>query len=442
MSKLSKFMLLAVAVVAMAACKETPEVEIGFKAQSYSVTEGETVKVELNVDPADADLSGLKFSSSDETTASVDAAGVVTGKSVGRVNITATLGNKKAECIVTVKAAPRIVLTPTEVDMYVGASHYVAISVVPSTAELKGVTFTSENQGVATVTNAGYVKAIGAGTTKITATMGKSTAECTVRVTAPSVQAATRNAVLIEEFTGQTCRNCPAGAKAIHNAMATMPEGKTILIAHHVGYAEDDFTMAFSRPLTFFYGDEGTYAPGCMMDRRRTAAFVDALTPVTVPHSTTINKDILEEALSQPTYVSLNMTTKLEGDSVTITVTGDLLLANPNARLNVYITQDNIHAYQANGGNDYNHPNMVRAMLSGSTWGDTFENPQGAFTKTYGYKIPASVAGVKGKSFPVVLEDLYVVAFVSEFYGSGTTPNKAKRNVMPVLNAAISKVKN
>lgn len=434
-------MVLAIAIVSMVACQDPISVEISFKPRTYTVEVGETVKTVVISDPTDADLSGLTFTSSDENKATVDKNGVVTGVAVGRATITATLGDKKAECVVTVKAAPRVTLSPTELDMYVGASHFIVIGVIPDGAETTGLTFESEDPSVATVDNVGYIKAISAGTTKITATLKGSTAECTVRVTAPSGQHAIRNAVLIEEFTGQKCSFCPAGATAIDNAMDAMPEGKTILIAHHVGHNEDDFTMVFSRPLTFFFGGAGTFTPGCMMDRRRAAAYMDFPTPVTVPHSSTINKNILEDALSQPTFVSLNMTTSLADDStLTVTVTGDLLLANPNARLNVYLTQANIRAEQAYGGDNYNHPNMVRAMLSGSAWGDPFENPQGVFDKTYTYKIPASIAGVKGKSFPVVLADMYVVAFVSEYQGSADTPNAAKVNFMPVHNAAISKI--
>lgn len=429
-------MVLAIAVVSMVACQRPTgeEVEIEFKSRHYTVEVGSTVKTAIKVTPEGTDLSGLTFSSSDESKATVDSEGVVTGVATGRVTITAKLGEKSAECTVTVKAAPTIALNPTQLDLYVNASHYLMVTADPADTDLGAVKFQSENPEVATVDVLGGVKAVAAGTTKIIATLGQSTAECTVRVIAPSVEPATRNAVLIEEFTGQDCTYCPGGATAIHNAMAEMPAGKTILVAHHVGHYEDDFTMVFSRPLVYFYGGEGTYTPACIMDRRRMSGDKNRPTPVTSPYA--VNKNTLQKALDEPTYVALNMSATLDGDSITVTVTGNLLVENPNARLTVYLTQDNIIARQSGGGSSYNHPNMVRAMLSANAWGDAFESPQGAFTKVYGYKIPAKISGVKNKSFPVVMNDLYVVAFVSD----NRALSLENINSMQVHNAAIVKV--
>ena len=61
-----------------------------------------------------------------------------------------------------------------------------------------------------------------------------------------------RNAILIEEFTGDRCGNCPSGSAAIHKTMKELEEqSKAFIVYHHVGFTEDKFTIAASRPLKF-----------------------------------------------------------------------------------------------------------------------------------------------------------------------------------------------
>ncbi|MDY2943254.1 MAG: Omp28-related outer membrane protein [Paludibacteraceae bacterium] len=55
--------------------------------------------------------------------------------------------------------------------------------------------------------------------------------------------------VLLEQFTGQTCGNCPAGYMAINQAIYQNPD-KYIWIAHHWGYKQDEYTISESKNIT------------------------------------------------------------------------------------------------------------------------------------------------------------------------------------------------
>ncbi len=73
--------------------------------------------------------------------------------------------------------------------------------------------------------------------------------------------------VLVEEFTGQNCPNCPSGKGRIDEALKGIDN--VVMVAHHTGFGSDDYTASGSTMLHFFYNDPGgsTYAPAMMIDR-------------------------------------------------------------------------------------------------------------------------------------------------------------------------------
>ncbi len=94
------FGALALCALAFVSCKDKDddnEVKVTIKEATLSLKVGETAT--LNVTPKDAALT-----SSNAEVATVDAKGVVTAVAAGEAVITATKGDKKAECKVTVTA--------------------------------------------------------------------------------------------------------------------------------------------------------------------------------------------------------------------------------------------------------------------------------------------------------------------------------------------------
>lgn len=74
-----------------------------------------------------------------------------------------------------------LTVSPITATVAVGAAETITATVTPST--FTNVTWTSSNEAIATVSNAGVVTGVAAGTATITATAGAKTATCTVTVT-------------------------------------------------------------------------------------------------------------------------------------------------------------------------------------------------------------------------------------------------------------------
>lgn len=68
----------------------------------------ESLQLQVESTPADADLSSLEWSTSNEAVATVDQSGNVMAVSVGEADITATVGEASAVCKVTVKARAEV----------------------------------------------------------------------------------------------------------------------------------------------------------------------------------------------------------------------------------------------------------------------------------------------------------------------------------------------
>lgn len=166
-----------------------PLTGITLNTQETSIKKGDTTDLDVIYNPEDTtDDKKVTWTSSDDKIATVDENGVVTAVADGTATITATVGSLTAECIVHVREVPLegIDLDKTAITMNKGEkSEALKVSYNPEdTTDDKTVTWSSENEDVATVEN-GVVTAVGAGTTTITATVGEFTAECEVTVVSP-----------------------------------------------------------------------------------------------------------------------------------------------------------------------------------------------------------------------------------------------------------------
>ena len=166
-----------------------PLTSITLNTQETSIKKGDTADLDVIYTPEDtSDDKTVIWTSSNNEIATVDENGVVTAVADGTATITATVGSLTAECIVHVREVPLegIDLDKTAITMNKGEkSEALKVSYNPEdTTDDKTVTWSSENEDVATVEN-GVVTAVGAGTTTITATVGEFTAECEVTVVSP-----------------------------------------------------------------------------------------------------------------------------------------------------------------------------------------------------------------------------------------------------------------
>ena len=162
---------------------------------SFSLTVGGTRQLSEDVRPSGATNKGVTWSSNNKNVATVSSTGVVTAVGVGTVDIKVTTndGGFTAKSRITVTAATipvtGVTVTPSSFSLTVGGTRQLSEDVRPSGATNKGVTWSSNNKNVATVSSTGVVTAVGVGTTKIIVTTndGGFTATSTVTVTAAPV---------------------------------------------------------------------------------------------------------------------------------------------------------------------------------------------------------------------------------------------------------------
>lgn len=153
-----------------------------------TLTEGESTTLTAVVFPSNATDRNVRWSSSDATVASV-VNGKVTALKAGSTIVTVTTedGGRTASCRVTVKSkvvnVESVSLNKSSVAIIAGESVTLVVTVSPSNATNKNVSWHSSDESVATVSN-GRVTALKAGSAVITVTAedGGKTAICQVSV--------------------------------------------------------------------------------------------------------------------------------------------------------------------------------------------------------------------------------------------------------------------
>ena len=159
----------------------------GIKIESTEaeVGKGESIALKAYALPNYASRTAIKWSSSDDSTATVDESGNVTGIKFGSAVIKAeTKNGYAASCTVTVKQTPTsVTLSKTSATISKGSTLTLSATVAPSNAENKTLTWSSSNTAVATVNSSGKVTAKSGGTATITAkTANGKTASCKITV--------------------------------------------------------------------------------------------------------------------------------------------------------------------------------------------------------------------------------------------------------------------
>ncbi len=148
------------------------DVTLSFKKKSYSIEGGQTValQVEFSYNGEALDMALLQFSSSDNSVATVDANGVVTGVATGKATITVAYGKRATKATINVATrAYRLEASKERVMLLKGEEEQVTAKAYFALDELTDavIAWESSNPSVATVEN-GLIKGVGAGEAKIT----------------------------------------------------------------------------------------------------------------------------------------------------------------------------------------------------------------------------------------------------------------------------------
>lgn len=153
----------------------------------------ETTRIELEIENPQSALYGFVFSSSDERICKVTQDGTILGVGAGDASIIIEerFSNWKKEITVQVEellSKGEILLSSEEISLKVGEITVVQAVVVPDDSEKNPILWSSNDEGVAVVSQKGEIRAVAKGECVITATLGKDDqikAELRVQVTSP-----------------------------------------------------------------------------------------------------------------------------------------------------------------------------------------------------------------------------------------------------------------
>jgi len=170
--------------------------------------------------------------------------------------------------------------------------------------------------------------------------------------------------VLIEDFTGYKCTNCPQASTELHT-LETLYEGKIIGIAVHAGFFASpggtfttDFRTDAGNELEAFFSPQSF--PIGMVNRKGY--------PSNVLIEYTDWASIVTQTLNQDPSVGLKIS---EADGQLTIQAKRIGTITGNLKLVVCLTEDKIIDKQINGTNlieDYEHNHVLRTNING-TWG-------------------------------------------------------------------------
>lgn len=194
---------------------------------------GRTLKLKAKVNPSNATIKKVKWSSSDKKVAVVNGSGKITGYAEGETYITATTtdgGNKKARCLVKVMEpieTSSIMVAQTNLTMKRGDTAKLSYTILPDD-HTDTIKMASDNTRVATVTNSGKVKAVGTGTATITI-MAESGVTATVTV---NVVALNKTSIRMRQYDTETLvvhgTSDPITWYSANTSIATVVNGRVV----------------------------------------------------------------------------------------------------------------------------------------------------------------------------------------------------------------------
>lgn len=220
--------------------------------------------------------------------------------------------------------------------------------------------------------------------------------------------------ILLEEFTGISCGNCPQGHKVANALNMAQPESTFVIAVHAGSFSKPvgdfpDFRTDEGEQLVEEFGVEVLGYPSGTVNRH---AFEG--TSVVAPKSKWIKYG--KQINSEDAPVNLWIKSEFDGNTnqLKVRVEGYYTTDEQTEKqyLNVVWTQDNIMGPQSGGGvgEEYIHRHMLRGYLT-PVWGDLLASPKKGdyFEKEYIYQLPETV-----KKTTVKPEDIEVIAFVTQ----------------------------
>ena len=227
-------------------------------------------------------------------------------------------------------------------------------------------------------------------------------------------------AILIEDFTGQKCINCPTGTEIINSIVETYGEENVIAVGIHsgpLGFAGNSKTVGLmtdtgNEYYTRWDKENKMGQPWVIFNRK------------TSPDSHYNNwAAMVGTIISEKANLSVKIANAYDAATRTLTTTvgADGVNGTVNGKLQVWIVEDGVKALQmmpdGSANKEYVHNHVFRAAVNG-TWGEDVTVKEGeTTTKQYSYVLPEAWDADK----------IAVVAFV---YDGGGVENVAKKHLV------------
>lgn len=227
-------------------------------------------------------------------------------------------------------------------------------------------------------------------------------------------------AILIEDFTGQRCVNCPTGTEIINGIVDTYGEDNVIAVGIHsgpLGFAGNSKTVGLmtdtgNEYYTRWDKENKMGQPWVIFNRK------------TSPDSHYNNwAAMVGTIISEKANLSVKIDNAYDAAKRTLTTTVGAFGTNGtvNGNLQVWIVEDGIKALQmmpdGKPNKEYMHNHVFRAAVNG-TWGEDVTVKEGeTTTKQYQYVLPEAWNA----------DNIAVVAFV---YNDGGVENVAKKHLV------------
>ena len=214
---------------------------------------------------------------------------------------------------------------------------------------------------------------------------------------ADDVPTATARAVLLEDFTGQRCVNCPTGTEVIEQLQEAYGDQLIAVGVHSgpLGFKGNAKNIGLATDL----GDEYynywklEYQPVGLINRHGAVNYTDWTAEVV-------------KQLNMMSEIKLELEAKLQSEQIIISVKGQNLGDDYKGKLQVWVLEDGIVAMQSmpdgTVNREYVHNHVLRTAVNG-TWGDAIDFKE-AETKALTYSQTVDAAWNKA--------NLSVVAFV------------------------------
>lgn len=227
-------------------------------------------------------------------------------------------------------------------------------------------------------------------------------------------------AILIEDFTGQRCINCPTGTEIINGIVDTYGEDNVIAVGVHsgpLGFAGNSKTVGLmtdtgNEYYTRWDKENKMGQPWVVFNRK------------TSPDSHYNNwAAMVGTIISEKANLSVKIANAYDAATRTLTTTvgADGVNGTVNGKLQVWIVEDGVKALQmmpdGKSNKEYIHNHVFRAAVNG-TWGEDVTVKEGeTTTKQYQYVLPEAWNA----------DNIAVVAFV---YNDGGVENVAKKHLV------------